>query len=65
MKKRGRKPSGHGQKYDRGYQCGFQRVRREVVDGRKPRPHNDSNKTKEERNGIRDGKKAAKKTYKK
>lgn len=65
MKKRGRKPSGHGQEYAKGYQCGFQRVRREVVDKRKPRPSDTKKKSKEYHDGLKQGKKAARKRYKK
>jgi hypothetical protein len=66
-KKRGRKPSGHTKDYARGYQCGFQRVRRAEEEGRSPRSHTKENgkKSGEYKKGLRDGKQAGRKAYKK
>lgn len=66
-KKRGRKPVNRTKEYDRGYQCGFQRVRRVEEEGRSPRSHTKENgkRSGEYKQGIRDGKSAARKAYKK
>jgi hypothetical protein len=64
--KRGRKPLGKTKEYQRGYQCGFQRVRRKEEEGREPRSHMKENgkRSNEYKKGMRDGKQAARKAYK-